>query len=525
MKIVRQSRNFLCSILILCCFCGQTYANTEIEDKRLIVFVSDFHLGLGQVDGEWHPYEDFRWPNALNKFLQEITHRGNDQVDLVIVGDFLELWQVPDDVSCKGSSADFGCRIEEVEKITRRIITAHSGNMEDGSLRAIDSFRNFSKIGNNKIHIIPGNHDAGLMISSVWKILLEALGGDADRILLVGPDKKGVWTSPDGKLVAEHGHQMGADLNKYKNWPLVYDEATNLMQRVGGERNVQKIFNDVERDYPIIDNLSPHSKGAWYRMQDVGVWGSVADVARLMTFIIFETSIKQKIDTLGEDQQAGGELKWDLEYARKELGFNVLAMALEEDDPIRVALQSDEPSEKIKKLKTNLNIQVRHFEDKQLSFLCDQLALRGEVQCKDATLGYAIETMTKSRTRVKREHLTDRLQVYKDMKVFIYGHTHKLEEGHNIDIDGDRLVKVFNTGAFQRIISDESYRESLAEKYPNLSPAEGLSKFDLEKDLNPCYTAVIAEFTNEAYKLKTQRWYAAESGAGSFVDVGDPRCD
>jgi len=525
MKTARQSIQYLLSILILSSFYGQSYANSEIEDQRLIVFVSDLHLGLGKIDGKWHPYEDFRWPNALNKFLQKITHRGDDQVDLVIVGDFLELWQVPDDVSCKGRSADFGCHIEEVEKITRRVISAHSGKTEDGILRAIDAFRSFSDKGDNKIHIIPGNHDAGLMVSSVWKILFEALGGNADRILLVGPEQKGVWTSPSGKIVAEHGHQMGADLNKYKDWPLVYDEETNLMQRVGGERNVQKIFNDVERDYPIIDNLSPHSKGAWYRMQDFGVWGSIADVARLMTFLIFETSIKQKIDTLGEHEEAGSELEWDLEYARNELGFNVLAMALAEDDPIRVELQSSEPSEKIQKLKSNLNMQVRHFEDKHLYFLCDQLALRGEIQCKDGTLGYGLETIIKSRTRVKRQHLIDRLEVYKDMKVFVYGHTHKLEEGHNIDIDGDKLVKVFNTGAFQRIISDESYRKRLAENYPNMTPREGLSKFDLERDLKPCYTAVIAEFTNENYELKTYRWFAAEKGSGTFVDVGDSRCD
>src|SRR5207253_2977251 len=60
---------------------------------RPTAFISDLHLGLGkQPDGRWWPKKDFRWTNALFGFLDELSKWGEDRVDLVIVGDFLELW-------------------------------------------------------------------------------------------------------------------------------------------------------------------------------------------------------------------------------------------------------------------------------------------------------------------------------------------------------------------------------------------------------------------------------------------------
>lgn len=502
-------------------------AYAESDEPRYAAFISDLHMGLGKVDGQWHPYEDFRWPNALSTFLHELSLRGNDQVDLVIVGDFLELWQVPDDIACKGDGADLGCSIYEVEQIARRVIAAHSGITRNSGMKAIDALRAFSEKGDNKLHIVPGNHDAALMIPSVWTLLFEALGADEERIKLVGEEQGGVWVSSDGRLVVEHGHQIGADLNKYDEWPLVYDKKTSLMIRVGGELNVQKIFNDVERSYPIVDNLSPNSKGAWYRMQDRGLWGAIADIAKLMTFLVFETSIDHKIDYLGSepDENEFGEIEWDLEFARNELGYRVLALALPDDDPVREMLINDGSLEQVGALRIELDNQIRSMGRDDLAHLCDLLALRGEITCKDATLGALKQFLFSSSTRVKRNHLKTRLEKYQKMTTFVYGHTHKLREGHFIDVDGNSIVEVFNTGAFQRIISNESYRKRLAQEYPGVTPAEGLSKFDLEIDINPCYTVVLAPYEDDRYKPKTWRWYGPEDGKGELIEVGDKLCE
>jgi hypothetical protein len=99
-------------------------ASTE---PRMVVFISDLHFGLGKrPDGQWSHKEDFRWPGALKGFLDEMGRRGGDRVDLVIVGDFLELWQPPDGIACDSSGdADLGCTVAEMTLIARTVIDAH----------------------------------------------------------------------------------------------------------------------------------------------------------------------------------------------------------------------------------------------------------------------------------------------------------------------------------------------------------------------------------------------------------------
>ena len=73
--------------------------------------------------------------------------------------------------------------------------------------------------------------------------------------------------SADGRIVAEHGHQIGSDVNRYKDWPKITEqvEGKEFIIRPWGELFVQKIFNDEEKTYQIIDNLIPETAGAWYR--------------------------------------------------------------------------------------------------------------------------------------------------------------------------------------------------------------------------------------------------------------------
>ena len=100
------------------------------EGERLTVFISDFHMGPGRRhDGQWYPQEDFRWPNALNGFLTAIRKRGKDQVDLVILGDLLELWQLPPGTLCSRPTPGLGCTVNEYEHITKAVSKAHSADL------------------------------------------------------------------------------------------------------------------------------------------------------------------------------------------------------------------------------------------------------------------------------------------------------------------------------------------------------------------------------------------------------------
>jgi len=251
---------------------AQTLYQAPAASPRFLAFISDLHFGIGkQKNGAWDPTEDFRWPNALQGFLNKISEEGRENADLVIVGDLLELWQPPPEIKCSGNNADLGCSIDEMTSLAQWVVSAHPEEMR--ILRA------FAERGQNRIHIIPGNHDSALRYESVWKSLGEALNADSGRINAV---TNGLWVSNDGRIVAEHGNQIGQDVNKYATWPNISRrvEGKDYIVRPWGELFVQRLFNEQERTYPIIDNLSPETAGARYRATDRGVWGSAADVAK-----------------------------------------------------------------------------------------------------------------------------------------------------------------------------------------------------------------------------------------------------
>ncbi len=487
--------------------------------ERLLVFISDIHLGLGkQDDGTWSATEDFRWDSALQGFLEHISEKGNHEVDLVVLGDFLELWQPPANVVCTGPDAGLGCTVSEMQEISTTVVRAHS--------KALQALRSFSQRGTNRLHIIPGNHDSALLLEPVWRPLGEALHADSGRINFVA---SGIWTSQDDRVLAEHGHQIGTDVNRYDAWPTILgtDKNNAFIVRPWGERFVQKLFNDEEREYPIIDNLSPESAGARYRMADRGLWNSIADVGRFILFNLFETSWNQKGYFLGPEPEAKKRPTWNVAIARK-MGHKLVANSLEPNDPFRQAML--EETDQARSLRNKLDELVQapgSLSDSEVRLLCDQVAIRAgkdDPKCETPHLGYLLESNLIPREWVLRDHLSGRLGKYPAARVFVYGHTHQLEQKWGVDLINPINVRisVLNTGAFQRVIDESGYLHRIEKN--GLSAAEGLRKLPLDA-LPPCYTAVIVSRENGLPNPVVKRWFMEEQGSGTLVDPGDARCN
>lgn len=147
-------------------------ASRADAEPRHVVLISDTHMGIGKAeDGKWHPMEDFRWPVALRHFLDHASEASGDRTDLVIAGDFLELWQLPPEITCKGVSADYGCTVEEMVALVKIVPKQHPAEFAD--------LARFAARGENHLHVIPGNHDATLVEPRVWEPVkkpLEARG-------------------------------------------------------------------------------------------------------------------------------------------------------------------------------------------------------------------------------------------------------------------------------------------------------------------------------------------------------------
>ncbi|MCF7222515.1 hypothetical protein [Marilutibacter chinensis] len=465
-------------------------------------------MGLGRRDdGQWSRQEDFRWNAALAGFLDDVSRRHGDSVDLIVLGDFLELWQPYPGMACTAPHPDAGCTAEQTLALARRVIQAHAPDLE-----VIDRF---VARGDNRLHVVPGNHDAALLLDPVWQTLKEALPAAGNRVRRLDD---GIWLSESGMTVAEHGHQIGKDANRYDAWPQVTVEIDGAahMIRPWGEQFVQTLFNDVEGEYPIIDNLSPESLGAKYRLADRGLGRSAQDLARFVMFNLFETSRRQRARMLSVEP--GQTPEWDLDYARTRGHALVLASLGDGDEFAELIVDQSELGAAIR---AQLDVEVAGLPDDHLRQLCDHAAINGRLACAPPSLAATVESTLNSKQAVVARHLRERRSRYPAMRQFVYGHTHEYETPWTATLRTGAKVEVANTGAFQRVMDAggfERRREAMG-----LSASEALKGIALE-DLPACYTFVVIE--DEFREMELFRWHQPESAAeGRRVDAGDPVCD
>jgi len=493
-------------------------ANYSKPDRKQshIVLISDTHMGMGkQANGEWSKTEDFRWPNALTGFLKHVSDWGKDNVDLIIVGDSLEMWQLPSDIKCEGDGPDRGCTIEESEQIVKRIIAAHADTFKE--------FTKFSKKGKNRLHIVPGNHDAALVYQQVWRHLAKILDADSGRINIVS---NGIWVSDDGKILVEHGHQIGSDTNKYPDWPNIVKTAMgkNYIERPWGEQFVQKLFNEEETRYPIIDNLSPETAGLRYRIADRGFWSSIDDIALFISFNLWETSLRQKLSMLGREDEEKGTIEWDLKKAREQ-GHKLYAAALPADDSFKKSLLIED--DKSQALRNRLDAMVQdknELSDNEIKLLCELAANEGNSKvCAPQDLGAIAEKLLVPRKWVLTEHINERRKSNKNMNIFIYGHTHAYEVPWQLLVDksSGKEVTVVNTGAFQRLVDEDTFKKIVKER--NLNEQDALRTIQVE-DLPHCYSAVFAHYDNGSPEVKLRMWKQTENGKGKLVSHQNSAC-
>jgi UDP-2,3-diacylglucosamine pyrophosphatase LpxH len=398
--------------------------------------------------------------------------------------------------------------------ITTTVIRGHRATLK--------ALKDFASKGENILHVVPGNHDATLLLTPIWKLFQDAVGAPAGRVRLV---ETGVWLSADGVILVEHGHQIGSDPNRYEAWPKIVRDKNGqeLVVQPWGERFVQSIFNNEEETYPIIDNLSPETAGARYRMADRGLWRTAQDMARFIAFNLFETSMQQKGAFLGAPEK-NEDPKWDVKLGR-DMGHLLFANALAADDPFRQALLADAGDARA--LRVELDGLARNpakTSDAEVMMLCDQISIRqNQKLCETPQLGAAIEQLLVPRRRVMVEHLKVRLGQpgSEKVRVYVYGHTHLLEEAWPLRISEFIEVTVLNSGAFQRVVDEDGFLARA--KKAGLTPEVALKAF-LPENLAPCYTAVLVPYDGSVPKPRTVRWLADESAGGAFVSANDPRC-
>ena len=131
-------------------------APRQIQESRLVAVVADMHMGPGRDErGEWWPVEDFRWADEFALFLDALDAEGGGETDLVLNGDTFDLTRLGD-AGCAYDDLALGCTEPEALARLDRVLAAHAD--------VIDTLAAFAASGANRVILVPGEHDAALLL-------------------------------------------------------------------------------------------------------------------------------------------------------------------------------------------------------------------------------------------------------------------------------------------------------------------------------------------------------------------------
>jgi len=485
--------------------CVLAASGGNAASNRLLVLISDTHFGVGRdANGAWNPMEDARWATEFAAFLQEIDRLGRGATDLVLNGDTFELWQsvVEDCIypSTAHPDRNVGCSDKDAVARLERALKDH-----DPEMRAL---RQFAVSGDNRLIVVPGNHDAVLLFPRVAKTLLARIGAPADRASVRA---QGYWISPDKQIYAEHGHQIGDELNRFDGWPwpFITVKGTQYIQRPWGEQMVQQFYNDYEKKYPVIDNFTDDSIGLGYGFAAEGKVGSFAGGARFFRMALFQVSLQQFARSLGGES---GTHEWDVDKEALK-GGRFLIESIPEDEPARALAEQ-----------TLTGADLGGMTPDEMRDICDhrqELATAGRpVQpCATATAGAAMEKSFRSAKVVMSKHLQETYEKLRasgatnqPFQLYVYSHTHNSNAGFQpLAGSGSNWNPwVANTGAWQRIVSKEQFEKLLAGK--KLSANDALKSIQPE-DLPACYDVLVVppyksdpDFLLRGWQMADAKW-------------------
>jgi len=500
MAIVSGSRTL--RVLAIAGYLTFLNAATKPGSDRFRLFISDTHFGPGKVDGHWHNYEDARWAPEFAAFLEEMDRMGQGKADLIMNGDTFELWQSLDPNDCTVAvNKNLGCSEDGALKRLRRVLSSHQPEL--------DAISKFAKSGDNKVIIVPGNHDAVLLFKAIAQEVLRAINAPAERLRIAG---EGYWLSPDSLIYAEHGHQIGKEVNKFDNWPtpFIQYKGVTYLQRPWGEQFVQRIYNSFEVKYPIIDNLSENVIGVKYCIKAEGPGAVPKDIGRFVWFYLTKISWSQLKSTLGGDKE---NPEWNVEAIRQ-MGNRFLADSVPRDDAVHSAAQEQVDQ-------GTFGFSLADLSDDDITEICNlrqrlfDVTPGGEqpqvVPCPKKNLGAIAQALFSSRSEVFEKHFDDtyaRLdaahQVERAFLLYVYSHTHRSDPGFYPLQASKRTWNPFvvNTGAWQRTVTPDQLR--VIQKARNLNDKHVLTL--QPEDLPACYPVILVEPYQSEPKSKLRFW-------------------
>ncbi|PKN28090.1 MAG: hypothetical protein CVU64_14805 [Deltaproteobacteria bacterium HGW-Deltaproteobacteria-21] len=248
--------------------------------KKAAIVVSDLHLGRGDELEDFVPENEAAFVDFLEK--QSIKHIGQ-QLDLVLLGDSLDIWQVATDPEKTAlESKDIEIDLTESAEIdrVRQVASNHPVTF--------DAIGRFLKADPKKRRtvIVPGNHDHSLIRPGIQRVIREAIAaGDAgvrESVLF-----SHYYDDPDLHTYAEHGSQY--DVNN------AYDDFTAFGPECPGYYFVRLFWNRLEPKEPNVDVWLDSFRAIWRQR----LWGLLPLALRLFRQYRSDPRPFERIDVPG----------------------------------------------------------------------------------------------------------------------------------------------------------------------------------------------------------------------------------
>jgi UDP-2,3-diacylglucosamine pyrophosphatase LpxH len=231
---------------------------------RHIIVVSDLHMSAS-------PLEDFdeELENHFVRFLESDLAVRQYPVTLVINGDFLDFVQAPPYAgSALSSMTDEGVALCFTEQQSRAKLSAIY-EAHQSTFLAIRRF--LSAMPGHLLVILPGNHDADFFWPGVQMDFVRLISMDSaetgNRIVF---HLNGEYRPPECPEVwIEHGQQYDPInsffLGSQPCWseqipPICYDGVADRLYACLGTRFLIECLNDLDAEYPFVDNVKPFSR-------------------------------------------------------------------------------------------------------------------------------------------------------------------------------------------------------------------------------------------------------------------------
>ena len=515
-------------------------AGQQNGSPRLVAVIADLHMGLGRDEaGEWRVEEDFRWGDEFGLFLEALDAEGGGAADLVLNGDTFELDRLAGE-RCAADDPALGCTAPEALARLERVLAAHADT--------VHALAAFASSGANRLFLVPGEHDAALLFPAVARRVERALGAPGARAAVAA---NGSWRSDDGRIYAEHGHQIGWRVDRFEAWPAPFVERAGQrhLTRPVQAAAVDAFFDEHEARYPVVDNFADEGAGLTHGLSAAGI-DDLGDAApALLRYVLFRMPWQQfRLDLDAGDVRPPA---WDLEAVRAQ-GPALLVDSLPNDHRFKPLAQRAQEAGLLTALTNDL-------DDDELVALCDYRAASRRARRRFERVLTQFDPQGPPvrecpRLPDSRGGLFDyfwrtrdlvygrRLEAAQDgapaaagpIAVFVHNHTHLIDWrqrvleltrlGRTVIVDGFSPVRnalspvVVNGGPWQRTITPVQFGRLQAEHA--LSDAELLEALQPEH-LAPCYGFVQIDPYDDTPTLPAIRyWRQAESGGWEMA----PRC-